>query len=386
VKKRKKHKKKKIIVLLTIIIIILLIIGFILFSIFNKDIKVELNKKLEVEINSDINLLSFIKKVDNGKIDTKDKKIDTSKLGEQELKIYLFNNIKKKEYKFKIKVVDTTKPVIEAKEELSTIEGTKIDLLKDIKVEDNSKEEIKVEIIGDYDFNKKGEYKLKYNAKDSSKNETIKEFKLIVKEKPKEKVNTNNGSFTTSKGYSGKVENGITYINGVLIANKTYSLPSSYYPGGLTNETQNAFNKLKEAASSLGYNFFVGSGFRSYGTQKTIYNNYVASDGQANADTYSARAGHSEHQTGLAFDICDHNVEACITSAFDTTDQAKWINDNCYKYGLIVRYPKGKTNETGYMYESWHLRYVGVDLATKLYNNGSWITLEDYFGIDSIYK
>lgn len=386
-KKRRKYKKKRIIILL--FIIILIIVGIILFSIFNKDIKVELNKKLEVEINTEAKLLSFIKKVDNGKIDTKDKLIDTSKLGEQELVINLSNNIKKKEYKFKIKVVDTTKPEIDAKEKVSTVEGTKIDLLKDVKVKDNSKEEIKVEVIGDYDFNKKGEYKLKYIAKDSSKNEAIKDFKLIVEEKPKEKVETNNSgnsSFTTSKGYSGKVVNGITYINGVLIANKTYSLPSSYYPGGLTNETQNAFNKLKEAATSLGYNFFVGSGFRSYATQKTLYNNYVASDGQANADTYSARAGHSEHQTGLAFDVCDHNVSACVTSAFDTTDQAKWINDNCYKYGLIVRYPKGKTNETGYMYESWHLRYVGVDLATKLYNNGSWITLEDYFGIDSKYK
>ena len=79
-------------------------------------------------------------------------------------------------------------------------------------------------------------------------------------------------------------------------------------------------------------------------------------------------------------------MAACITSAFDNTDQAKWINDNCYKYGLIIRYPKGKTNETGYMYESWHLRYVGVDLATKLYNKGNWITLEDYYGITSKYN
>ena len=162
-------------------------------------------------------------------------------------------------------------------------------------------------------------------------------------------------------------------------------MPSTYGPGLLSN-TQEAFNKLASDAKSLGYNFFIGSGYRSYATQKTLYNNYVSRDGQVNADTYSARAGHSEHQSGLAFDICDHNVTACVTSEFDTTDQAKWINDNCYKYGLIIRYPKGKTDETGYMYESWHLRYVGVDLATKLYNNGNWITLEDYFGIDSKYR
>ncbi len=179
--------------------------------------------------------------------------------------------------------------------------------------------------------------------------------------------------------------NGITYIDGILIANKTYSLPSSYAPG-LQSSIQNAFNKLRNDATSLGYNFYIGSGYRSYWDQKIIYNNYVSWDGQVNADTYSARPGHSEHQSGLAVDVCDSNVEACITSAFDSTEQAKWLNDNCYKYGLIIRYPKGKSNLTGYMYESWHLRYVGEELATKLYNNGDWITVEEYYGIDSKYS
>ena len=99
------------------------------------------------------------------------------------------------------------------------------------------------------------------------------------------------------------------------------------------------------------------------------------------------RAGHSEHQTGLAFDVCEHtSPDTCINNGFDNTSQAKWISENCYKYGLIVRYPQGKDAITGYMYESWHLRYVGVDLATKLYNNGNWITLEEYFGITSRYS
>lgn len=133
-------------------------------------------------------------------------------------------------------------------------------------------------------------------------------------------------------------------------------------------------------AISLGLNLVISSGYRSYYDQRYIYNNYVAIDGQANADTYSARAGHSEHQTGLAFDLNS------IDDSFTNTPEGQWVHHNCYKYGLILRYPKGKDHITGYMHESWHLRYVGTELASKLYNNGDWITLEEYFGIDSKYN
>ena len=110
-----------------------------------------------------------------------------------------------------------------------------------------------------------------------------------------------------------------------------------------------------------------------------LYNNYVNRDGVVAADTYSARAGHSEHQSGLAFDV------NTINDSFANTEEGKWLNDNCYKYGFILRYPNGKSDETGYQYEPWHFRYVGVELAEKLYNNGNWITVEDYFGITSRY-
>ena len=164
-------------------------------------------------------------------------------------------------------------------------------------------------------------------------------------------------------------------------------MPSSYGTS-LTSTTKNAFNKMQAAAKLDGINIYIASGFRSYQTQNRLYNNYVARDGKAKADTYSARPGHSEHQSGLAFDICSHDLDgqnACINSNFDNTDQAKWLAQNAYKYGFILRYPKGKTNETGYKYESWHFRYVGTDLSTKLYNNGDWLTMENYFGITSEY-
>ena len=168
-----------------------------------------------------------------------------------------------------------------------------------------------------------------------------------------------------------------TYINGVLIANKTYALPASYNPGGLTAETQAAWKKMQQAAWNDGINLWIASGFRTYAQQKTLYDNYVARDGKAAADTYSARPGHSEHQTGLAFDINNPS------SSFNGTKEAQWIAKNCANYGFIVRFPKGKESSTGFMYESWHVRYVGKTLAKKITASG--LSLEEYLGITSQY-
>lgn len=198
----------------------------------------------------------------------------------------------------------------------------------------------------------------------------------------------------TSKGFKIEVIDGVTYIDGHLIANKTYPLPSTYIPKNthteagnqkycqtcIVNDAWDAWTLMKADATSLGLNLWIQSGYRSYEAQKGLYNNYVARDGKTAADTYSARAGHSEHQSGYAFDLNS------ITDAFANTNEGKWVNENAYKYGFIIRYPKGKEDKTGYKYESWHLRYVGKDLALKLYNDGNWITMEEYFGISSQYS
>jgi D-alanyl-D-alanine carboxypeptidase len=190
----------------------------------------------------------------------------------------------------------------------------------------------------------------------------------------------------TSKGYSIQEKDGITYIDGYMVANKTYSLPENFNPGKLDSTVEQAASKMYAAAKSeKGYNMWGQSTFRSFETQKKLYNNYVARDGKTAADTYSARPGHSEHQTGLAFDVCAKN-KPCISSDFNNTAEAKWLSDNAWRFGFILRYVNGKTNETGYKYESWHFRYVGSELAEKLYNNGNWITMENYFGFDSEYK
>ena len=389
-KKSKKNKsnKKKIWIILGIILVI--IIAFLawykFYYLVEKERKANMLKvgfKLDskTEVNSEAKYSDYIVTLKNGTLVNGDKEIDTKTIGSVSLE-YIFKNKEGEEEKrnYVVDIVDTKAPVIEGEKEVSLIINNDIDLLAKAKVTDNSGEEIKATLVGEYDKGKEGKYNLKYEAVDSSGNKGEFDFILSVVSDP------NNRTFTTSKGFSAKVVDGITYIDGVLIANKSYSLPASYAPG-LLDSISNAFASMRNDAAALGYTLTIGSGYRSYYTQASLYNNYSARDGQAAADRYSARPGHSEHQTGLAIDVCEHtSPETCINNLFDNTDQAKWINANCYKYGLILRYPQGKEEITGYMYESWHLRYVGVELATKLYNGGNWITLEEYYGIDSKYS
>lgn len=177
-----------------------------------------------------------------------------------------------------------------------------------------------------------------------------------------------------------------TYINGVLIVNKTYPLPKSYTDKTnpqATAEARNALNAMFSAAAGAGHtNMRVtgnGTGYRSYATQSSLYNNYVKRDGQAAADRYSARPGYSEHQTGLAFDI----IKAGMTSDPATLSSWAWLAENAHNYGFILRYPEGKESVTGYQSEPWHYRYVGVELAGIIHSSG--LTLEEYFGITSQY-
>lgn len=180
----------------------------------------------------------------------------------------------------------------------------------------------------------------------------------------------------TATGKIVTVRDGVTYIDGILVVNKTYGLPENY-GNGLVSEALNAFYKMQAAAKKDGINIFIKSDFRRYADQKYIYNNYVAKDGKAEADTYSARPGHSEHQTGLAMDL---NL---ASSSFAGTPEAQWISENCWDYGFILRYPEDKVAITGYKYEPWHVRYVGKEVSEKLQESGQ--CLEEYLGIDSAY-
>ncbi|WP_337982908.1 M15 family metallopeptidase [Lysinibacillus sp. C5.1] len=171
-----------------------------------------------------------------------------------------------------------------------------------------------------------------------------------------------------------------TYIDGILLANKKYPLPSTFAPGE-NPEARQALNKMLAQAKQQGFNLVAFSGYRSYEYQTTLYNNYVKRDGQAAADRYSARPGFSEHQTGLAFDIGEVGKEDLwLTEEFGETPAGKWLFEHAAEYGFILRFPQNKEHLTGYMYESWHYRYVGIDIAKKMKDQN--VTLEEYLGAE----
>lgn len=174
--------------------------------------------------------------------------------------------------------------------------------------------------------------------------------------------------------------------NNLILVNKFYHLKNGYEPNDLTilsakynkgsnssmrKEAAEAFMKMSDAALLDNIIIKNASAYRSYEYQVNLYNKYVKRDGKDQADIYSARPGYSEHQTGLCTDI---NI---IDSSFDNTNEAKWLKENAYKYGFILRFPKDKEDITGYKYESWHYRYVGKKAAKIIKDDN--ITLEEYY-------
>lgn len=142
----------------------------------------------------------------------------------------------------------------------------------------------------------------------------------------------------------------------------------------LVDYAKETFEELSEAASKENYTVLAMSSYRSYQYQYNLYNRYVSTDGVEAADTYSARPGYSEHQTGLAVDV--YNGKEDFTN-FEKTKEYNWMQDNAYKFGFILRFPKDKVLETGYQYESWHYRYVGKEIAKYIHDNN--LCFEEYY-------
>jgi len=178
-----------------------------------------------------------------------------------------------------------------------------------------------------------------------------------------------------------------------VVVNKNYALTSDYKPKDLvsvnieflpesteeerymTKESAKALEELVDAASKDGVYLCGLSGYRSYKTQKSLYEYNVETQGKSYSDKYVAKPGASEHQLGEAMDLATSSgwiSEGC--------PEANWIANNAYKYGFIVRYESGKEDITGYNYEPWHVRYVGSEMSEKIYNDG--ITLEEFAEIN----
>lgn len=185
-----------------------------------------------------------------------------------------------------------------------------------------------------------------------------------------------------------------------VVVNKGRVLPSSYVPAGLVvpnvslrlissssemhlrSDAAAALEKLFNGASKSGLHLMLSSGYRSYSEQAGLYDSYVSSSGQTAADTFSARSGHSEHQTGLAADIEPASRKCEVDTCFADTPEGKWLAANAFKYGFIIRYPADKTKVTGYEYEPWHVRYVSTSLSGEMHKTGI-ETLEEFFDLPS---
>lgn len=192
-----------------------------------------------------------------------------------------------------------------------------------------------------------------------------------------------------STNFNGETLNNSNIIANLVVVNNYNKLDKNYVPKNLVKvnipfidsiseeEKQLEENvalqleKLVKMASSEGINYLGTSGYRSYKSQKEIYYNRVKSQGLKKANEYVAKPGTSEHQTGLCIDLTNED-----RWFVEVTKEAKWLKENAYKFGFILRYPKGKEDITGKKFEPWHIRYVGEDIAKYIYENN--LTLEEY--------
>lgn len=169
-----------------------------------------------------------------------------------------------------------------------------------------------------------------------------------------------------------------TYVpQNLTVPNVAFSTPVNERKH-MVKEAADALEQLFVQASNDGITLHAQSGYRSYGTQQSLYEGYVRENGEEEASTFSAKPGQSEHQTGLAMDVTSDSVDNMLVQEFGETAEGKWVAEHAAEFGFIVRFQLGKENITGYMYEPWHIRYVGVEHAKYMTEHG--LTLEEYLG------
>ncbi len=382
--RRNKRRRKNAAVTVVTILVLAAILGTVLY-LFQTPV-VTISPNLRYAIGETVSLFDLVTEVKYGTLKNENTVFESQKAGTRQVTVLIENRLGRlHEETFVLEFYDDVPPSIDAPEALTVLKGEKPDLLQGATAQDENGTACAVSLSGDYDTNVPGTYTLTFSASDSSGNVATRPFTLTVLALPfDDNGKLVDGTYTTKKGFTLEVKGGIAYADGYLIANKSYALPKTHTSNWMSPETSKAYQKMAQAANAAGHNLNVKSAYRSWSDQDWIFRDYCRRDSLENALTYSARPGHSEHQTGLAMDL----VASGTQEAKQPRQAAAlaWLNENAYKYGFILRYPENKTHETGYIFESWHYRYVGEELAAILYNNGDWITMEDYFGIDSVYR
>lgn len=199
----------------------------------------------------------------------------------------------------------------------------------------------------------------------------------VVVKKDFEQVNCERGFINVHIAPPERVvgEDGATYVGGIVIANKAITLPPEYGSDLSLDEVYPEVSAaLDEMNAASEHQYVNKSGYRSYYDQQAIFQNYCDMYGYDEADTFSSQAGHSEHQTGLTMDL------DAFEESYGDTPEGIWLADNCWKYGFIIRYPKGKEDITGYTYEPWHVRYLGKSTAKLVFYSG--LTLEEFLDVE----
>ena len=230
----------------------------------------------------------------------------------------------------------------------------------------------------------------KSSVNSSKKNESIEEINnkegLLAKSRSQEQNKSFSTDSDTLKSNEIKRLEGILNDELFILVNENNKLEDDYVPSTLVESdiafeeyieckqlderTSNAAKEMFNAALNDNVNLIAISGYRSYSVQENLYNSRVEVKGVEKTRQYTAEAGASEHQTGLAIDIVCNDYPY-LDEGFENTDAFKWLYNNCYKYGFILRYQKGKEDITGYNYEPWHFRYIGdVDIAKDIMERG----------------
>jgi D-alanyl-D-alanine carboxypeptidase len=185
----------------------------------------------------------------------------------------------------------------------------------------------------------------------------------------------------------------------LILVNKSHPIDKDYKPDDLVKikyfvsdrsettrymraEAAEAFHNLVDKAAENGMELKMTTAYRSYNFQKILFDNYVAKEGEEAANQYSARPGQSEHQTGLSVDVTSPSVDYQLSDDYGNAEEGKWLAENAYRFGFIIRFPKGKEEITGYQYEPWHIRYVGLTAAKEIYEQN--LTLEEYLQKNNI--
>lgn len=351
--KRKRKIKVLPLICAGLIVVAFLFIGSFLFNsiISYLNIKIEFSEISDIEISDDLTS-NFLVENSSGTVEYPT--IDTTKLGTQNLVFTVTNEDGgSREFEKTINLVDTTTPTFKMTALKIVIESIDVDLLSYVEVAatDNFDTDISIEVIGEIS-DSPGVYPITYTASDSSSNKYEEIVYFVYNLTPE----------NMSEPF---------YINDILFVDKDIPLPADYDPGR-DSDASTAFSLLLSDMNELGFGVSESSVYRSFSDQQTLYNKSLESYGN-NIGDFVATPGYSEHQTGLAFDITDGSGN------FGSSDAFQWLKENCAEYGFILRYPVDKTEITGYNYEAWHYRYVGVEVAREITNNN--LTLEEYLGL-----